>query len=150
MLKIKSNSNEFTIIFSEKIGKKINAEKFSVPALSFFQLQRRTFLPFSASVPFLFFFLSGQRAVSFLFSPLSFFSSVSALFLVSVQRHFSCFCSALFLVSVQRPFLFLFSALSFFFCFNTLFFLSTSFLFVQPTSKVKNILFRCFRFLLFE
>ena len=38
MLKIKSNTNEFTIIFSEKIGKKINAKKFSVLALSFFQL----------------------------------------------------------------------------------------------------------------
>ena len=39
MLKIKSNTNEFTIIFSEKIEKKINAEKFSVLALSFFLLQ---------------------------------------------------------------------------------------------------------------
>ena len=59
MLKIKSNTNEFTIIFSEKIGKKINAEKFSVPALSFFQLQRHTFLPF-------FFFLFSLPFFSFL------------------------------------------------------------------------------------
>ena len=77
MLKIKSNTNEFSIIFSEKIGKKINPEKFSVPALSFFQLQRHTFLPFSVLAfssqrlslfllqrLFLLFFLSGRRAVS--------------------------------------------------------------------------------------
>ena len=57
MLKIKSNTNEFTIIFSEKIGKKINAEKFSVPTLSFFQLQHHTFF-------FFFFFV-------FLFQPFS-------------------------------------------------------------------------------
>ena len=70
MLKIKSNTNEFTIIFSEKIGKKINAEKFSIPALSFFLLQRL----------FLLFFSSGQR-LSFA-SPLFFFS-------VSTLPHFS-------------------------------------------------------------
>ena len=62
MLKIKFNINEFTIIFSEKIGKKINAEKlsaqpslfnfsaapFSVPTLFFFQLQRFSLLLFSS------------------------------------------------------------------------------------------------------
>ena len=81
MLKIKFNINEFTIIFSEKIGKKINAEKlsaqpslfnfsaapFSVPALFFFQLQRLFLLLFS----------SGQRLFLLLFSspsaPLFFF-----------------------------------------------------------------------------
>ena len=71
MLKIKSNINEFTIIFSEKIGKKINAEKlsaqpslfnfsaapFSVPALFFFQLKRLFLLLFS----------SGQRLFLLLF-----------------------------------------------------------------------------------
>ena len=63
MLKIKSNTNEFTIIFSEKIGKKINAENFSVPALSFFLLQRLPFFffcfgcPFFSSAFFFFFFL---------------------------------------------------------------------------------------------
>ena len=66
MLKIKSNTNEFTIIFSEKIGKKINAEKFSVPALSFFLLQRL----------FLLFFSFGQRLS---FASALFFFSVSAL-----------------------------------------------------------------------
>ena len=66
MLKIKSNTNEFTIIFSEKIGKKINAEKFSVPTLSFFLLQRL----------FLLFFSSGQRLS---FASALFFFSVLAL-----------------------------------------------------------------------
>ena len=78
MLKIKSNTNEFTIIFSEKIGKKINAEKFSIPALSFFQLQRRTFL----------FFYFSPLCFVFCFSPLL----VSAVFFFfSVQHHFFCF-----------------------------------------------------------
>ena len=81
MLKIKFNINEFTIIFSKKIGKKINAEKlsaqpslfnfnaapFSVPALFFFQLQ----------CLFLLLFSSGQRLFLLLFSspsaPLFFF-----------------------------------------------------------------------------
>ena len=81
MLKIKFNINKFTIIFSEKIGKKINAKKlsaqpslfnfsvepFSVPALFFFQLQRLFLLLFS----------SGQRLFLLLFSspsaPLFFF-----------------------------------------------------------------------------
>ena len=84
MLKIKSNTNEFTIIFSEKIGKKINAEKFSIPALSFFQLQRRTFLPFFLSFCFSTLFFLSSFLVSapslFLFSPLSFFSVSALLF----------------------------------------------------------------------
>ena len=81
MLKIKFNIKKFTIIFSEKIGKKINAEKlsaqpslfnfrvepFSVPALFFFQLQRLFLLLFS----------SGPRLFLLLFSspsaPLFFF-----------------------------------------------------------------------------
>ena len=78
MLKIKSNTNEFTIIFSEKIGKKINAEKFSVPALSFFQLQRRTFL----------FFLFQPSLFCFLFRPSS---GQRRLFFFFVQHHFPCF-----------------------------------------------------------
>ena len=50
MLKIKFNTNEFTIIFSEKIGKKINAEKLSAqPSLFNFNAA-----PFS--IPALFFF----------------------------------------------------------------------------------------------
>ena len=81
MLKIKFNINEFTIIFFEKIGKKINVEKlsaqpflfnfsatpFSVPALFFFQFQ----------CLFLLLFSSGQRLFLLLFSspsaPLFFF-----------------------------------------------------------------------------
>ena len=81
MLKIKFNIKKFTIIFSEKIGKKINSKKlstqpslfnfsvkpFSVPALFFFQLQHLFLLLFS----------SGQRLFLLLFSspsaPLFFF-----------------------------------------------------------------------------
>ena len=111
MLKIKSNTNEFTIILSEKIGKKINAEKFSVPALSFFLLQ----------CPYFPFFLSGQRAVSFLFSPLSSFS-VSALlffcFSVSASPFFLCQAPLFFFYSshlflLQRTFLLFSFSLSF-------------------------------------
>ena len=96
MLKIKSNINEFTIIFSEKIGKKINAEKlsaqpslfnfsaapFSVPALFFFQLQRLFLLLFS----------SGQRLflLLFLFWSAPFFFAL-ALFFFSVSALLFCF-----------------------------------------------------------
>ena len=59
-----------------------------------------------------------------LFSLLSFFSSVSTLFLVSVQRHFFRFCSALlfllsasFLLPLAPPFCCLLVALLFFFSF---------------------------------
>ena len=85
MLKIKSNTNEFTIIFSEKIGKKINAEKFSVPALSFFLLQRL----------FLLFFSFGQRLS---FASALFFFSVSALphFSAALTFFFSFGCPLFF------------------------------------------------------
>ena len=92
MLKIKFNINEFTIIFSEKIGKKINAEKlsaqpslfnfsatpFSVPALFFFQLQRFfLLLSLLVSASFFCFFSFGQHFFLLLFSspsaPLFFF-----------------------------------------------------------------------------
>ena len=68
MLKIKFNTNKFTIIFSEKIGKKINAEKFSIPTLSFFQLQRHTssFFFFFFSTRCLFFFLASLFFLFFL------------------------------------------------------------------------------------
>ena len=120
MLKIKSNTNEFTIIFSEKIEKKINAKKFSVPAL---------FLSFLLFQPSFLFLFSATFFLFFCFSPLS------------------CFCSApLFLFSVSTLFLsfLLFQHLLFFFLFQHLI------LFFLPTSKAKNILFRCFTFLLFE
>ena len=71
MLKIKSNTNEFTIIFSEKIEKKINAEKFSVSALSFFLLQYlSSFFCFSSCFLFSLFrlpFFSLQRSLFFCF-----------------------------------------------------------------------------------
>ena len=69
MLKIKSNTNEFTIIFSEKIEKKINAEKFSISALSFFLLQHlSSFFCFSGCLLFSLFrlpFFSLQRSLFF-------------------------------------------------------------------------------------
>ena len=81
MLKIKFNINEFTIIFSEKIGKKINAEKlsaqpslfnfsaapFSVPALFFFQLQCLFLLLFSSSQRLFLLLFSSPNAPLFFF-----------------------------------------------------------------------------------
>ena len=68
MLKIKSNTNEFTIIFSEKIGKKKNAQKISFNLCS---VQH----PFFFSPSFL------LVSVSFLFS-----ASVFSAPFVSFQR----------------------------------------------------------------
>ena len=92
MLKIKFSINEFTIIFFEKIGKKINTEKlsaqpslfnfsvapFSILALFFFQIQCLFLLLFSSSQRlFLLLFSSSQRLFLLLFSspsaPLFFF-----------------------------------------------------------------------------
>ena len=109
MLKIKSNTNEFTIIFSEKIGKKINAEKFSVPALSFFLFFCFSPLSCFCSAPLFLFLFS-----ALLFQP-SFLFLFSATFLVSVQRSFLFLFSAPFLVSVQCPFFFLLFQHSFLF-----------------------------------
>ena len=99
MIKIKSNTNEFTIIFSKKIGKKKNAQKilfslYSVQHPFFFS---PSFLLVSAS--FLFFLLLFQRP-SFrffllLFSAPPFFSFSSCLSFLfnsrvpffSTQRH---------------------------------------------------------------
>ena len=136
MLKIKSNTNEFTIIFSEKIGKKINAEKFSVPALSFFLLQRL----------FLLFFSSGQRLS---FASALFFFSVSALphfspaltfffsfgfplffspkYFFFQPKRFSVFSAQTFLLQFSHSSLLLFSAL--FFSGSALFFLFQRLLF---------------------
>ena len=76
MLKIKSNTNNFTIIFSEKIGKKKNAQKI---LFSLCLVQHPFF--FSPSfllvlVSFLFFCFCFQRPSLFLFSAsFCFFSS---------------------------------------------------------------------------
>ena len=178
MLKIKSNTNEFTIIFSEKIGKKINAEKFSIPALSFFLLQRLFLLLFSsgqclsfASTLFFFSVLALPHfspALTFFFSfgcPLFFspkyffFSpnvfqpkrfSAQMFFSFSAQMFFSFFSPNVF-ASVQP----LFS--SSFFCFilfwfSPLFSLSAPpfFLFFNFVYPRPNILSSCFKSLLFE
>ena len=124
---------------------------------SFFLLQHRTSLPFYVSVSHAAVLL--QPSFSFLFvccplffNPKYFFSSTNVFQLFSPKRFcfgpkpfFSsthttisasfCFVSAFFLF-VQR--------LLFFFLFQRLI------LFFLPTSKAKNILFRCFTFLLFE
>ena len=133
MLKIKSNTNEFTIIFSEKIGKKINAEKFSVPALSFFQLQRRTFLffcfsPLLVSAVFFFSFLFSTtflvslNVLPYFFSPKLFslqpktFFSAQNLFQFSPKTFFSVQPTLLF----QLLFLFVGSVFSASFSFSFL------------------------------
>ena len=129
------------------------------PSLSF-SFSTAPFFLFLLQRPFFPFFLSGQRAVSS-FSSASLFFSLDVLpffspsvepktFFSSAQHHrFSLF---LFCFSLFFFLLVLFSAHLFFFC-SALFFF---FLFQRlilcflPTSKAKNILFRCFTFLLFE
>ena len=78
---------------------------------------------------------------TFLLQPKTFFNSAH----ITVSAPF-CFVSAFFLFVgfvFSTPFLFV-QRLLFFFLFQRLF------LFFLPTSKAKNILFRCFTFLLFE
>ena len=182
MLKIKFNTNEFTIIFFEKIGKKINAKKFSIPTLSFFQLQCCTFLPFSVSTfsglclslfllqrPFLLFlpFSSVRHLFSFsAFFPflqrLLFFSLACCPFFFSPKTFFpaqNVFAPAQNLFSVL-PFCSTHTPVSASFCFVSalafLFSLAPLFSSVRASSvscqlpRPKNILSRCFTFLLFE
>ena len=142
MLKIKFNINEFTIIFLRRFEGKNERKK------NLFQCL------FCVSPPFYFrtlFFCS-------LFSPLSFFSSVSALFLVSVQRHFFCFCSALlfllsasFLLPLVPPFCCLLVALRFFLFFLTCcpIFSAQNTFSAQILFQPKNSLFVVQRLLLF-
>ena len=102
MLKIKFNINEFTIIFSEEIRRKINAENIS-----------RLSPPSSASIfQFQHLCLSVSALSIFCFSPLSFsFSTLSFLFQPSVFSFSALFCfSASFLLFS------LFSASFFLFC----------------------------------
>ena len=161
MLKIKSNTNEFTIIFSEKIGKKIKCWKILCSSPLFL----------SASAPHLSSF--------FYFSALFFFSS----FLVSAPSPSLSSASPFFSLDVLPFFqpkcwaqnVFQFSPTHFFFFSFLFYFQRTFFILVQcllllllfsapfsfpsapafmfnflPTSKAKNILSRCFTFLLFE
>ena len=81
MLKIKFNINKFTIIFFEKIGKKINAKKlsaqpslfnfnaapFSAPALFFFQFQCLFLLLFSSGQCLFLLSFSSPSALLFFF-----------------------------------------------------------------------------------
>ena len=137
MLKIKSNTNEFTIIFSEKIGKKINAEKFSVPALFLFLLQRPFFffLPFWSarrlfSVQPSFFLFCFSTSFLFLFSasaPLSFVFYSALLFLLSAS----------FLLHLAPPFCCLLVTLRFF-----LFFLTCCPIFFSPNTFLAQELFQ--------
>ena len=100
MLKIKSNTNEFIIIFSEKIGKKKNAQKISFSLCS---VQHPFFFspPFLlVSASFFFFFFC------FCFQPplLEKFSASFFCFFSFGQRPFFCF-SPLFLFNFGAPFL---------------------------------------------
>ena len=165
MLKIKSNTNEFTIIFFEKIRRKINAEKLFVQP-SFFFFQRRTSLPF-----FLFLF---QRLFFFCFSLSFLFSSRVPFFqpknILFSPKQFSLqpkniffspnvFQPKSFLVFLQpKCFLLQFSdySLLLFFCFilfwfSPLFSISAPpfFLFFSSVYPRPNILSSCFTSLLF-
>ena len=138
MLKIKFNTNEFTIIFSEKIGKKKNAQKISFSLCSvqhpFFSSCFNVFSLFSASIfsaPLCFFFapafsfffflvfFSFQFMCALFFSPKTFFSAQNnSLFrpnvFASVQPLFSSSFFLLYSFLVQPSF-FSFSASFFFF-----------------------------------
>ena len=174
MLKIKFNINEFTIIFLRRFERKrmLNRSRsasvqFSTPSsflLLFFLFQCLFFFfsffsfcfqrtPFVSFLPaFLFFsvhvcpFFQPKTILSsaqkhffqlrtFLLQPKTFFSSAHA----TVSAFFFLFVGSVF----NAPFLFV-QRLLFFFLFQRLI------LFFLPTSKAKNILFRCFTFLLFE
>ena len=94
MLKIKSNTNEFTMIFSEKIEKKINAQKFSVSALSFFLLQHlSSFFCFNGCLSFF-----SVSAALFFSSAFPFFCFFFQPYLFKVQP-FTC-CS---LTQAKKP-----------------------------------------------
>ena len=145
MLKIKSNTNEFTIIFSEKIGKKKNAQKISFSLCSVqqpfffspsFLLVSVSFFFFSASVfsclfwrnsapPFFSFQLTCALFFSpkifffspkrFCLSPKYFFSSAQNIF-ASGQDTFSVQPKNLSLFVVQRLLLFVSFLPTFLFC----------------------------------
>ena len=126
MLKIKFSINEFTIIFFEKIGKKINTEKlsaqpslfnfsvapFSILALFFFQIQCLFLLLFSSSQRLFLLLFSSPSAspfllfvfllFSFVFSASFFFSSRRVALFLSAQKYF--FQPKTFFTSAQNPF----------------------------------------------
>ena len=81
MLKIKSNTNVFTIIFSEKIGKKKNAQKISFSLCS---VQH----PFFFSPSFLIVSASFLFSASVFSAPLCFFSAPPLFFSVHVCPFF--------------------------------------------------------------
>ena len=137
MLKIKSNTNEFTIIFSKKIRRKINAKKLSVQPTLFSTLslfQPSFSFSFNAAPLFLFFcfcfsasfffllqpFFSFQFTCALFFSPKTFFFSPQRFLLSSAL--FS-FVHASFLVSCQllRPKIFSLDASHFFYLNKSLF-----------------------------
>ena len=150
MLKIKSNTNKFTIIFSEKIWRKINAEKLSVqPSLfSTLSLFQPSFSFSFSAAHFLFFFFF------FLMFPsqpplfLLLFSSSAPPFLLFVFLLYSFVFIASFFFSSRRVALFL-SAQKYFFQPKT-FFTSAQNIFAsaQNTFSVqpKNIIFSPIRF----
>ena len=159
------------------IWRKINAEKFSVSALSFFQSQRRYSLPFF--VPVFYAVVMLQPSFSFLFCVLPFIFQPKILFFsLNVFQLFSpnvfqpkntffqpkkfCFSQKLFSVQPKTFFFFFFSVQplfsSSFFCFilfwfNPLFFsllVPPFFLFFSSIYPRPNIRSSCFTSLLFE
>ena len=94
MLKIKSNTNEFTIIFSEKIRRKINAEKLSVqPSLFLLLFSSLVSTPSTSSFLSVFWsvthfsFLLG--VLPFIFQPKILFFSAQMFFSFSAQTFYS-------------------------------------------------------------
>ena len=94
MLKIKSNTNEFTIIFSEKIRRKINAEKLSVqPSLFLLLFSSLVSAPSTSSFLSVFWsvthfsFLLG--VLPFIFQPKILFFSAQMFFSFSAQTFYS-------------------------------------------------------------
>ena len=144
MLKIKSNTNEFTIIFSEKIGKKKNAQKISFSLCS---VQH----PFFFSPSFLLVSASFLFSASVFNAPLCFFSAPPLFF--SAQKHF--FQPKTILSTAQKHFfqpkMFLLQPKTFFssahttvsasFCFVSAFFLFVGSIFSAPFLFVQRLLF---------
>ena len=155
MLKIKSNTNKFTIIFFWEDWKENKWWKIlcssplflsaSAPHLLVFLFQPSLFCFLFLCFSLLFFlfsttFLASLDVLPYFFSPKHFFSpnTFSAQELFQPKTFFS---PLLFICGSAPPSFLLFSPS---------FFLKRLILFFLPTSKAKNILFRCFTFLLFE
>ena len=131
MLKIKSNTNEFTISFSEKIGKKKNAQKIS---FSLYSVQH----PFFVSPSFLLVSVSFLFSASVFSAPLCFFSAPPLFFSVHVRPFFQ---PKTFLLQPKTFFSSAHTTVSASFCFVSAFFLFVGSVFSAPFLFVQHLLF---------